>query len=73
MSDTPPGSSYAPPSDRDARLIRGAALVLFAVVTWADAVTPMGIAVPALYVAPILLFAGGGRPWEPLAAAAAAA
>lgn len=52
------------------RWIRPAALILVALIFWLDAVTPMGMAVPSLYVAPVLLFVLGGRYWEPLLAAA---
>ena len=48
------------------------ALVLTALIFWADTVTPTGVAVPTLYVAPILLFMMGGEYWEPLLVAAGA-
>lgn len=35
-------------------------------VFWADVMMPPGVAVPALYVAPVLLFMLGGEYWEPL-------
>lgn len=54
------------------RWIRPAALILLALIFWLDAVTPKGIAVPSLYVAPVLLFVLGGRYWEPLLVAALA-
>jgi two-component system CheB/CheR fusion protein len=46
------------------------ALVLLALIFWADAITPPGIAVPVLYVVPVLLFMMGGWWWEPLVVAA---
>lgn len=64
--------SHAPPVNRDPRWIRAGALVLTALIFWADAITPMGVAVPALYVAPILLFMMGGEYWEPLVVASGA-
>jgi PAS domain S-box-containing protein len=64
----PPG----PPVDSDPRWLRAGAVVLIALIFWADALTPMGIAVPALYVIPILLFMMGGAFWEPLAVAGGA-
>jgi len=54
------------------RWIRPAALVLLALTFGLDAATPRGIAVPALYVAPVLLFVMGGRYREPLFVAALA-
>ena len=36
---------------------------------WLDTIAPPGVAVPALYVAPVLLFFFAGHSWEPLAAA----
>ena len=63
---------HAPPVNRQPRWIRGGALVLTAVIFWADSVTPIGVAVPALYVAPVLLFMMGGEYWEPLLVAAGA-
>jgi PAS domain S-box-containing protein len=38
-------------------------------VFWADVMMPPGVAVPALYVAPVLLFMLGGEYWEPLVVA----
>ena len=52
--------------------MRMAALVLTALIFWADTVTPTGVAMPTLYVAPILLFMIGGEYWEPLLVAAGA-
>ena len=63
---------HAPPVDRHPHWIRAGALALTALIFWADTITPMGIAVPALYVTPILLFMMGGEYWEPLLVAAAA-
>jgi two-component system CheB/CheR fusion protein len=57
---------------RQAWWARVAAPVLLALVFWLDALTPLGLAVPALYVIPPLLFIRTGRYWEPLAAALAA-
>ncbi len=52
-----------------ARWARVAAPVLLALIFWLDALTPLGLAVPALYVIPPLLFIRTGRYWEPLAVA----
>jgi two-component system CheB/CheR fusion protein len=71
----PPGGgrhTYAPPVDRDARWIRVAAAILGLLVFWLDTATPIGVADPVLYVAPILLFMQAGRYWEPIIAAALA-
>ena len=57
-------------ADHRTRWIRPAALILLALIFWLDAVTPMGVAVPSLYVAPVLLSLMGGRYWEPLLVAA---
>src|SRR5262249_12785329 len=51
---------------------RVAAVLLLLVVLWFDSLTPAGIAVPALYVAPVLMFLWTGRYWESLLAAAIA-
>lgn len=59
-------------SDQTHRWIRPVAAVLIALTFWLDAITPLGVAVPALYAAPILLFVLGARFWEPLVAAGAA-
>src|SRR5687768_13684880 len=66
------GASHAPPVNRHPRWLRAGALVLTALIFWADTMTPMGVAVPALYVTPILLFMMGGEYWEPLLVASAA-
>jgi PAS domain S-box-containing protein len=66
MGETGDVVSHAPPVNRHPRWIRAGALLLTALIFWADALTPMGVAVPALYVAPILLFMMGGEYWEPL-------
>jgi PAS domain S-box-containing protein len=42
------------------------------VILWIDTLVPAGVAVPALYVAPPLLFIRAGRFWEPLLVALAA-
>ena len=61
---------HAPPEDRSPLWGRIGAIVLMALIFWADAITPIGIAVPVLYVAPVLLFMMGGWWWEPLVVAA---
>jgi PAS domain S-box-containing protein len=66
------GTMNAPPISRSPLWGRIGALVLLGAVFWADVLTPLGIAVPALYVAPVLLFMLGGKYWEPLLVAAAA-
>jgi PAS domain S-box-containing protein len=58
-----------PPSQRSAISVRAAAAFVTMAVFWLDAVTPAGVAVPVLYVAPVLLFLAAGRFWEPLLAA----
>lgn len=63
---------YAPPVDRDVRWVRTGAAALALLVFGLDLLTPVGVADPVLYVAPILLFVQAGRYWEPLAAAALA-
>jgi PAS domain S-box-containing protein len=68
----PGGASHAPPVNRHPRWLRVGALAVTAAIFWADILTPMGVAVPALYVAPVLLFMRGGRFWEPILVAAAA-
>jgi PAS domain S-box-containing protein len=60
------------PVRQDAWWARTLAPVLLAVVFWLDTLTPTGVAVPALYVAPPLLFIRAGRFWEPLVVAVAA-
>ncbi len=62
-------SVYAPPEDRSPLWGRIGAVVLMGGVFWADAITPTGVAVPVLYVAPVLLFMMGGWWWEPLVVA----
>ena len=52
--------------------VRLSAALAVSLIFWIDALTPNGIAVPALYVAPTLLFMWGGRFWEPLVVAAVA-
>ena len=60
------GMPMAPPASWSPWWGRIGALALMALVFWADALTPPGIAVPALYVLPVLLFMLGGAYWEPL-------
>ena len=72
MPQSQGGASHTPPVTRNPRWIRAGALALTALIFWADALTPAGIAVPALYVAPILLFMMGGEFWEPLLVAGGA-
>ncbi|HEY0875295.1 MAG TPA: ATP-binding protein [Vicinamibacterales bacterium] len=62
----------APPVSHSPLWGRIGALVLLGAVFWADVLTPIGIAVPALYVAPVLLFMLGGEYWEPLLVGVAA-
>ena len=57
---------------RHAGVARALAPVLVALVFWVHSVAPAGVAVPALYIAPILLFIRTGRFWEPLLVALAA-
>ena len=59
-------SSHAPPVYRHPRWLRAGALVLTGLIFWADVLVPAGVAAPALYVVPILLFMRGGEYWEPL-------
>jgi len=66
------GRASGPPPHRSPVWVRAAAAVLVAVIFWIDVVTPIGISVPVLYVAPILLFVAAGSYWEPLLVAAAA-
>ena len=49
---------------------RLAAAVLLLVVFWLDSRTPAGVAVPVLYVVPVLIFLWTGRFWESLVTAA---
>lgn len=62
----------APPVDRSPLWGRIGAVVLMAAIFWADAITPIGVAVPVLYVLPVLLFMLGGWWWEPLVVAVGA-
>jgi PAS domain S-box-containing protein len=55
-----------------ARVARALAPILVALVFWLDTLAPAEVAVPALYVAPILLFIRTGRYWEPVLVALAA-
>jgi PAS domain S-box-containing protein len=61
-----------PPHLRDPLWIRVGATVSMAVIFWVDTHVPLGVALPVLYVVPVLLFIWGGRWWEPLFAAALA-
>jgi PAS domain S-box-containing protein len=72
MHQSRPRADHAPPVERSPLWGRVGGIVVIAVIFWADAITPLGIAVPVLYVAPVLLFMLGGRYWEPLLVAAAA-
>jgi two-component system CheB/CheR fusion protein len=63
------GLSYGPPVTLRPRWLRAGALLLTGLIFWADLITPIGVAVPALYVVPILLFMMGGEYWEPLVVA----
>jgi PAS domain S-box-containing protein len=71
---TPTAEMVHPPSSahRDARVARALAPLLVALVFWAHMFVPAGVAAPALYVVPILLFIRTGRYWEPLLVALAA-
>ena len=55
-----------PAAPRHARIARTVAPLLLGIVFWIHLLSPAGVAVPALYVAPILLFIRTGRFWEPL-------
>lgn len=68
----PPDVPSGPPVNRHPRWIRMGALALTVAIFWADCLTPPGVAVPALYIAPILLFMMGGEYWEPLLVASGA-
>src|SRR5690606_5051618 len=69
---SPAVSAGGAPPARSPALARGLALVLMAGIFWLDAVAPLGVAVPALYVLPALLFMPAGQPWEPVVVAAGA-
>jgi PAS domain S-box-containing protein len=60
------GASSRLPHPRDPLWIRAGATGSAAVIFWLDTHVPLGIALPALYVVPVLLFIWGGRWWEPL-------
>ena len=60
------------PTRQMAQWARILAPILLVLVFWLDRVSPAGVAVPALYVAPALLFIRSGRFWEPLLVALAA-
>ena len=64
-------AGHSPPTERSPLWGRIGGIVVVAVVFWIDVVTPMGVAVPVLYVAAVLLFMLGGRYWEPLLVAGA--
>jgi PAS domain S-box-containing protein len=72
MHPSPPRGDHAPPVERSPLWGRIGGIVVMGLIFWADAMTPMGVAVPVLYVAPVLLFMLGGRYWEPLVVAAGA-
>jgi len=72
MADAPGAGSHTPPVNRHPRWLRVGALLLSGIIFWLDTITPLGVAVPALYVVPVLLFMRGGRPWEPLVVATGA-
>ena len=59
------------PLRQEAWWARALTPILLALVFWLDTLAPAGVAVPALYVAPPLLFIRGGRFWEPLVVALA--
>jgi PAS domain S-box-containing protein len=65
---SPPTSAWR----HEGRWARTLAPILLLVVFWFDTLAPMGVAVPALYVAPALLFLRTGAFWEPLLVAAGA-
>ena len=60
------------PARGGATLARVLAPILLATIFWADTTAPESVDVPALYVAPALLFIRTGRFWEPLLVAVAA-
>jgi PAS domain S-box-containing protein len=64
VATRPPVS--APPHPHDPRWIRAGATLAALAVFWLDIHVPLGIALPALYVVPLLLFIWGGLMWEPL-------
>jgi signal transduction histidine kinase len=68
-AETPdvPRSAY-----HDAHIARTLAPIFVALVFWLHTFAPAGVAVPALFVLPILLFIRTGRFWEPLLVAVAA-
>lgn len=70
----PPGHTSPPTSAlrNEVRWARTLAPLMLLIVLWLDMLAPMGVAVPALYVAPALLFLRTGRFWEPLLVAAGA-
>jgi PAS domain S-box-containing protein len=72
MHSSPPRGDHAPPVERSPLWGRIGGIVVMGLIFWADAITPMGVAVPVLYVAPVLLFMLGGWYWEPLVVAAGA-
>jgi PAS domain S-box-containing protein len=61
-----------PPIGRNPAAARLLAWVALALVFWLDALTPLGIADPVLYVTAVLLFLPAGHWWEPLVVAVAA-
>jgi PAS domain S-box-containing protein len=72
MVRTAERASHTPPVNRHPRWLRLGALLLSGIIFWLDTITPLGVAIPALYVVPVLLFMRGGRPWEPILVATGA-
>ena len=72
MSEPADSGSHTPPVNRHPRWLRLGALLLSGLIFWLDTITPLGVAIPALYVVPVLLFMRGGRPWEPMVVATGA-
>jgi two-component system CheB/CheR fusion protein len=73
----PGGTGLTDPAPRQAAEIaepwlRAAAAAAVLATFWADTRTPNGIAVPVLYVVPVLLFIWAGRFWEPFVVAVTA-
>ena len=66
------GAGVFPPGVRVFPHARALAPILLAVIFWADTTAPAAVDVPALYVAPALLFLRTGRFWEPLLVAVSA-
>jgi PAS domain S-box-containing protein len=64
--------SFSRPARGGATLARILAPILLVTIFWVDTTAPESVDVPALYVAPALLFIRTGRFWEPLLVAIAA-